>query len=303
MKRFCTLTCLAALLCLNVHAQTKTTVAFAVRDTCTLYMDIYTPDKPDTSKPAVIFAFGGGFVSGDRVKPVRKWSQTLNNDGITLISIDYRLGLKGVKPGNIVKFIKQLDLAIDMAVEDLFSATAFLIEHGAEYGIDPDRLIVSGSSAGAITSLQAEYEICNGGPLAAALPEGFNYAGVMAFSGAIFDNHNPLKFKTQPCPILMLHGTCDKIVPYKKIAIFNLCFGGSDEIARVLKKNGWPYCFLRYEDRGHDVSTYMEYAWPRELEFITDCVMNKSGNSSDATLYEPASPELKWGKMGLNAIY
>ena len=283
-------------------AQTRVTVPYAQRDTCTLYMDIYSPATVDPAKPAVLFMFGGGFMEGDKRKGIGNWVKQLTDNGFPVVSIDYRLGLKGAKLHSL-KFVKLLDNPIDMAVWDLFGATAFLLEHGAEYGINARNMVVSGSSAGAITVLQGEYEICNGGELAQILPKDFNYAGEMSFAGAIFDNHNPLRFAKEPCPLLLLHGTADKLVPYKKIAVFNLCFGGTDAIVKALEKAGWKYTAYRYVDRGHEVSTYQEYCLDKEIEFMENKVMRTSGISADILINDPSSPSPAWGKTKPKALY
>ena len=61
--------------------------------------------------------------------------------------------MKGVRGVTASEFTVLLDKAIHLAVEDLFSATSYLIEHQEELGIAPSNIVVAGSSAGAITSL------------------------------------------------------------------------------------------------------------------------------------------------------
>ena len=56
------------------YAQTKpdTTIMYAQRDTCNLYLDIYEPEgskayiSEGIDKPTIIFMFGGGFIHGTR---------------------------------------------------------------------------------------------------------------------------------------------------------------------------------------------------------------------------------------------
>lgn len=292
-----------ALAVLPAGAQEKITVEFAHRDTCTLSLDIYKADSALENAPTILYVFGGGFKEGDRARGTGKWFSTLNSYGFNVVSIDYRLGLKGVKMGGL-SFVGQLENAINLAVEDLFSATEFLIENGARYGIDSSNIVLAGSSAGAITVLQAEYEICNGGRLAAVLPEGFNYTGVMSFSGAILDRENwGLKFVKKPCPILLLHGTDDKLVPYKRIAVFKDSFNGTDAIAKVLKRNSFPFTVLRYTGRGHEVSTYGAYCVSDELTFIEKYVIGSSETITDSIVTDPEAPSSAWGRVKPGALY
>lgn len=76
---------------------------------------------------------------------------------------------------------------ISMAVEDLYDATAFIVDKADEWGIDSSQIVACGSSAGAITVLHGEYALCNASPLVQHLPVGFRYAGIVSFAGAIFE--------------------------------------------------------------------------------------------------------------------
>ena len=165
MKR--TILIIASLIigCMAASAQITpdATYMFAQRDTCDLFMDVYEPaDGSQTSidgveKPAVIFMFGGGFIRGTRDdESYNSWFKLMTDNGYRVISIDYRLGLKGSNKVGIAQ-VNVLDKAIHMAVEDLFSATNFIIENADQFEVDPSNIVISGSSAGAISVMQAEY--------------------------------------------------------------------------------------------------------------------------------------------------
>lgn len=280
----------------------RKTVAYAQRDTCTLYMDIYTPVREMSGKPAVLYMFGGGFIRGDRRKDVESWFKKLNDCGYTVVSIDYRLGLKGSCMKGL-RFVKDLDNAVRCAVEDLFAATDFLLKNGSMYGINANNLVLTGSSAGAISVLQAEYEICNGSAIASVLPPGFNYKAVIPFAGAILDMHKKVRFPVQPCPLLIFYGKADKMVPIDKISLFGINFTGSSEIAKILRKDGYSFSIVRYEDRGHEVSEYGEYALPMVLEFIENVTSGKPFKTFDLTVDDPDSPSPAWGKMKPSDMY
>lgn len=280
------------------------TLLFAVKGTDSLYLDIYRPtDRIDPAKPTILFMFGGGFKEGSRDSG-QEWFKLLCAQGYPVVSIDYRLGLKDYRQAKLdLKFIKALDRSIALAVEDLFSATAFLLENGSRYGVDPHNMVLSGSSAGAISVLQGEYEICNRSEIAKVLPEDFNYAGVMSFAGAIYSHRNPIRFKNEPCPIALFHGTADMIVKYKKIAFFNLCFGGSDEISKCLRKQGIRHHIYRYAGHGHEVSIYEGFCFDKEMEFLQQDVMKGNRRSIDSLIDDPEAPEAPWGKKDFKALY
>lgn len=277
-------------------AEPTATYMFAHRDTCDLFLDYYkaTPGSATEidgkKKPAIIFSFGGGFVSGNRDKPhYQQWIKQLNDNGYPVFSIDYRLGLKGQSVKG-VKMIGAIKHSIYIGVEDLYSATDYILKHADEFGVQPDNLVISGSSAGAIIALQAEYNLCNGYAPSSMLPSDFRYAGVISFSGAIFSTHGKVKYASAPAPQLLLHGTADRVVTYKSIRVFNLGLFGSSKIAHRLDKKGYPYTIVRYVDHTHDIADLMYYTVPEQLRFLEESVIKKTGRSSDIILDDPALP-------------
>lgn len=280
------------------------TLLFAVKGADSLYLDIYNPTgKADPAKPTILFMFGGGFKEGTRDSG-HQWFELLCAEGYPVVSIDYRLGLKDYRNAKLdLKFIKALDKSIKLAVEDLFSATCFLLENGEAYGVNPRNMVLSGSSAGAISVLQGEYELCNRSEPASVLPADFNYTGVMSFSGAIYSHHNPIRFHSEPCPIAMFHGTADGIVKYTKIAIFNQCFGGSNEISKQLKKQGVKHHIYRFEGHGHEVAIYQGFCFDKEMDFLEQDVMKGNRRSVDALIDDPEAPGAPWGKGDFKDLY
>lgn len=301
MKIKSKLTCLLATLVslvgseLNSHAQISpdATYMYTQRDTCSLYMDVYEPAaeaviSPDgLQKPTIIFMFGGGFIAGTRDnKSYHKWFKAMKEDGYRIVSIDYRLGLKGSKKVGIAQ-VNVLDKAIHMAVEDLFSATRFIIDNADELRIDPSNIVISGSSAGAISVMQAEYEICNRTSWTKVLPEDFNYAGVMSFSGAILSREGKVDYKKHPCPMLMLHGTADELVPYEQIKFFNLGFFGAGKLVKRYEKFGFNYNMYHFIDYGHEVAGSMETTMDLQKKFIYSNVMQKKKRIIEAWVTDP----------------
>lgn len=288
------------------------TYLYAKRDTCNLFMDIYRPSEgADTTfegvdKPAILFLFGGGFVTGARTDDFyQPWYKLLNDNGYTVIAIDYRLGMKGYQIGKglrgMYKACEQFKKSQDAGVEDVFSAINFLSDNKDETGIDPDNLVIAGSSAGAIIAMACEYEIVNGGTLANALPEGYNFRGVMSFAGAIISISGAPVFAAEPCPMLMFHGTADKAVSYKHLGTIKRGNWGSSHFASQFARKGYPYVFYRFKNRTHDVAAYIEVMWDKEKDFLEQDVMLGGRRTIDEVIDDPTLPS--WGNITLKSIY
>lgn len=286
------------------------TLLFAQRDTCDLLLDFYAaapdagPCADSLRKPLIIHVFGGAFVMGRRNQPDdRIWYRQLADAGYNVAAIDYRLGMKGAQFKANVASLKVLRKAIQIAVDDLFSATAYLVDNAASLGIDTDRIIVSGSSAGAMTAMQAEWEICNGMPEAQVLPAGFNYAGIMSFAGAVFSMEGTVRFPQTPCPVLLFHGTADRIVPYKKISLPGIQFAGSDALAEKLAKLGANYQIYRFDGIGHEVAASMRRNVPEELRFLEENVIKGLHRTVDALVSDAGMPDYGWSRMTARDLY
>jgi len=276
--------------CMTANAQTKNTVCYALDDEGVLLMDVYTPDSGVNSegKPVILFVHGGGFKKYTREEgEYTDWFQAMAQKGYPVVSIDYRLGLKTVRYKNKLQFSGHFHKAINIAVEDLFRATNYILTHAEELGLAGRPIVAAGSSAGAITVLQSEWEIASHRDLAKVLPEGFNYAGVMAFSGAVMSKSGKLKYETEPCPQLLMHGTADGVVNYGGISIFKLWFGGSDRVAKILKKEDRNYQIWRFPGHGHEINCALMQNMERELVFLERNVKAGEKLVIDATVDEP----------------
>lgn len=232
--------------------------------------------EADAPRPCMIFAFGGGFVKGVRNHEYYSiFFDRLAREGIVVVSIDYRLGLKNLNAdGGMVAMIGIFDNAVNMAVEDMYCATNFVIANSNEWAVDTTKIMLSGSSAGAITAVQAEWMRCNGAWRAKVLPEGFRYAGVVSCAGAIFSTDGKPKFASQPAPMLLFHGTSDRNVPYDHASMFGVGFYGSAYIVKQLERLDSPYWFYSAEYMDHRMAGIpFIYECDIIMQFIRDFVI------------------------------
>ncbi|GHT47172.1 hypothetical protein AGMMS49965_25110 [Bacteroidia bacterium] len=266
----------------NGNASEKQTFVYSIQGTDTLRLDKYdaqTGGSAVENKPCVIFVFGGGFANGTRDDAdYLPFYRRLVENGYVVVAIDYRLGLKESKTridlsqateGELAQFIPAFGRALTLAVEDLFDASRYVLTHAEEWHVNPQRIFSCGSSAGAITVLQGEYELCNRTPQAKSLPQEFNYAGVISFAGAIFTTNGTLAWASPPAPTLLFHGNADREVPYSILKMGAIGMYGSEYIAGQLAERGAPCTFKSFENAGHEISTSpMTKNWDEIATFL-----------------------------------
>jgi dienelactone hydrolase len=200
----------------------KTTFLYATKAGQQLHLDRYVANhlQVQGKRPAIIYSVGGGWENGERDDRISKeYVEHFAALGYVGISIDYRLAIRQAKQkGEITPAnIRQVYLrAIRWGVEDLYDATAYVLEHADEWNVDPNRVVIVGSSAGATNSLVAEFNVANRTELAKThLPENFRYAGVISAAGAFWlEDNTPLAWKQRPAPIMFIHGAKDQLVTY-----------------------------------------------------------------------------------------
>ena len=301
MKRFLAIFFLFAA-CLGVSAQQMFTYEYAVKDTNHLKMDVYVPAQQNAEHSCMIFVFGGGFIGGARNdKQIPDLQKYYTAKGWVVVSIDYRLGLKGYSNYSLSTGLKKFTNAFEMAGEDLISATDYILKNllnNPNFTINPAHIVTIGSSAGAITVLQADYFLGNRIHGAELLPDTFRYAGVIPFSGAVYTNKGKLRYREQPpAPTLLCHGIEDNLVPYKQIRFFNLGFYGSNTIVKRFKKEGYPFYIRRYEGMGHEVATYYKKEFQLIDNFLEEMVFGKKQLQVDEWYNNPKLEKHPWGTI------
>lgn len=285
--------------------QPDESITFAQYDTLALEMDLYFPADDAEIHPCIIFSYGGGFITNNqRHYEIRRLCRKLADDGFVVVASDYRLGLRGVPFKGPASMVKPLENAIALAAEDVMKVTRYVLDYAAELTVDPQQIILVGSSAGAITSLQCDFERCNRTELAQRyLPEGFRYAGVIAFAGAIFSRHG-LEYKyDSPAPTLLLHGTADKLVPYKQVQFFGTGFYGSDKIAKRFQKEHFAHKIIRFTDEGHFVAARYFLNYEQIPWFYEHYVKQGRHLEIDETVYDPFREKTAWDTADPSDLY
>lgn len=280
----------------------RSTMCYAVKGGDSLLLDRYTTVRKATnqkSRPCLIFLFGGGFTGGDRrAAQYLEFFDHMACQGCDVLSIDYRTGLKEATAADFSSpetFAHKLVSAIRLAVDDLYSATRYAVEQSEAWGIDPEQILVMGSSAGAITVLQGEYMRCNNDPQSEMLPEEFRYAGVISLAGAIFHLGEGLEWQSEPAPMLLFHGNADRNVPYDAVLLPGAGFFGSQYIAQNLTELEAPHWFYTIKGADHVVAESPMDHHREEIEtFIRSHVMESSPRMLNTVECNPGTEDRQY---------
>lgn len=218
-------------------------------DTTGLYMEVYYPDEVYSTKtlPAMVFFFGGGWKNGNRQHFVHH-AQYFSKRGLVCFLVDYRTETKNhTSPFESLK--------------DAKSAIRYVRGNAPKFGIDPDKIIASGGSAGghlaAATALIGMYNestddlSISSVPNALVLfnpvidngPGGYGYARI----GNRYKDFSPLhNIRKGAPPTLILLGTKDRLIPVETVQYYQ----------KVMEKVG-SRCDLRlYQGENHGFFNY-----------------------------------------------
>ena len=211
-----------------------------------LLLEIFQTDSHSKKpQPCFVGIHGGGWIFGDPsdVYPYIDWA---TRHGMTGISIQYRLS----DPKN--------NLSVFDCVKDVRSAVRYIRAHARELYIDPDKIILCGSSAGGHLALAAALfdkindeqdmlsisSIPNAIILLSAVvdtsPDGFGSEKI----GKCWQELSPLhNIRPGLPPTLILHGDADRTVPVQGVKALHELMrqNNNDSILHLEKHQGHVY--------------------------------------------------------------
>jgi acetyl esterase/lipase len=185
-----------------------------------LRLHVFSPANHDSTKrqPAIVFFFGGGWTNAN-VEQFVPQAKHFAERGLVAIVADYRV------------FGRHKTSAFD-AMSDARSSIRWVRSHAAELGIDPNRIVASGGSAGGHLALSAavfggsedpaEDQRISAQPNALVL---FNPVVDATVLPLRFDNRaqdgSPFHHLGRDLPpTVIFHGKADTTVPYENVERF-----------------------------------------------------------------------------------
>ena len=229
---------------------------------------------------------GGGFSGGQRDDDNSvQFANRIAERGYAVASISYRLIMKKLGFGCDTKTEKKIE-AFDTASEDLSLAVRHIIDNDSIFNINPEKVIISGTSAGGEAALNLAYVYDD-----KILPENFKFAGVISMAGAV----TTLKHidEDKAIPTQLFHGTNDNLVPYH-IAAHHYCspetdgyliLYGSRAIADRLKGIGKSYYIFSVNGGTHSWSGIPMHRCVSEVvDFLYNDVMKGVKRQTERTI-------------------
>lgn len=262
----------------------------------TLYMDVYEPAGDTmTDRPCVLVAFGGSFISGTRAD-VAPLCIAFAKLGYVAVAHDYRVGFFFPTESTTTKAVMRCAHDIRGCVRFLHKSVQ---DDGNPYGIDPQRIIVGGVSAGAIGALHMAYLDQSSEIPAVLFPDTAFTGGISgnsgsdgypetvlacwSMSGAIGDT---LWMNPGDEPLVSVHETGDQVVPCytETVEVIGIATGlyasGSHDIHIRMASIGVENCYLEYPGTGHVgyLNSDADFSFAHVSNFLAEQVCNGDGN-------------------------
>ena len=252
------------------HLQAQEIVLYKQVDSARLFLEVFHPDIKETatSNPAIVFFFGGGWNGGGRQHFVNH-ARYLSQRGMVCFLADYRTK----KSHQATPFD---------CLKDAKSAVRFIRAHAEDFGIDPDRLVAAGGSAGghlaAATALTSGFNqesddtsiscVPNAlvlyNPVIDNGPGGYGYERISEAYKEFSPLHN---ISRGAPPTIIFLGTEDKLIPVSTVEYYRT----------VMEKVGSRCEVKLYEGQAHGFFNYRNFEYYKQTLTETDFFLQSLG--------------------------
>jgi acetyl esterase len=229
--------------------------------------------KLTNKRPAIVFFFGGGWMGGRQTQFYQQ-AKSFAAHGLVAMSADYRV-------------IRKHKTTPFECVKDGKSAVRWIRQHAAELGVDPERIVAAGGSAGghvaACTGVIQGYEEEGEDANISSQPD------AMILYNPVIDTTEEgygvkkvgqdKKTEISPChhvrkgipPTLIFHGTADRTVPYENVVRFTKLMNDAGNSCSLVpferRKHGFfNGSFFRPKNDDKDFNTTMA----KSIDFLKE---------------------------------
>jgi acetyl esterase/lipase len=232
-------------------------------------LDIYELRDPGQrgTRPGAIVIHGGGWIGGSRAWVAEHVCMRFVEKGFVVANVEYRVAPAAAAPA---------------AVVDVLRAAGWFIENARKYGVDPQRIVVTGDSAGGHLALMVGMTPSSAGfGTQARVRAVVNFFGITdvndQLQGANLRSYTVKWVPEQPGrqelagrvspltyvrkglpPILTIHGTADPSVPYAQGERITEELNTAGSRAVLVTVSGGSHGFPKVQT--DDI--YAGYVWP-----------------------------------------
>jgi acetyl esterase/lipase len=247
-----------------------------------LLLDVYSP-KAEGYYPGVVVVHGGGWSGGDKRADITSLFEPMTDANLVCYSINYRLAPKNKWPG---------------AYEDVISAVKWVKANSLKYKTDPNRIALMGYSAGgqlamlAAIKAQKETNVQAAVGLAApvdlvldSLRRGNISTYLMDLFGVQAMDANSLQLIWEASainyvrpglmPILLVHGTEDKSVPYQQSLNFKQRLEDVGGKCELITLKGASHKIMEWNNFDSDYQKKIAQWLKEQLKYIQQDTKNK----------------------------
>jgi len=245
--------------------------------------------KASDRRPAIVFFFGGGWRGGSP-KQFEKQCQYLASRGMVAMAADYRV-------------LTRHKTKADRCVADAKSAVRFIRQHAERLGVDPERIVAAGGSAGghiaACTGTITELDEPSENAEISSIPNAmilFNPAVVLAPVNGEFPIRNPEQLSERTGvepkrispyhhirkgipPTLILHGKADETVKYQTVEWFTEAM---NEAGNRCELAGYPETSHGFFNYGRGKNKHFTETMKRVDQFLVSLGYLEGGDRVDA---------------------
>ena len=219
-------------------------------------------------RPGVIVIHGGGWVEGDKERMLEAFCLPFVQHGFVVANVEYRLAQAATAPA---------------AVNDVLEAAKWFRDRAADYKVDPNRIIVIGSSAGGHLAMMVGMA-----PESAGLGPSIKIAAIINFYGisdvpdqlegphlqsyavtwipgqpdrmALAKKLSPIAYVRKGLPpVLSIHGDADPVVPYGQSVRLTKELKAAGDQAELITVRGGEHGFQPEE---------MSKLWPQIFKWL-----------------------------------
>lgn len=230
-----------------------------------------------TDKRAAFVTIHGGGWRGGVPRRMYPFADAFAKLGMVGISVEYRLAAQKPTPGGLTPFD---------CVQDVKSAIRYLKTHAAEMGIDPEKIVVSGGSAGghlavatalfeAVNDPQDDLKVSTMPAAMVLLFPVIDTSAEIGYGNALLGERwkeiDPNSHvRSGLPPTITFHGTGDTVTPFAGAEKFHAAMKAAGNASELVVHEGGKHGYLMFDRKVLDETLGKSAAFLRRFKLLVE---------------------------------